>query len=267
MFKGRLYQRVHELRKLPAQLLNKSNGSKTIIWVAGVQRSGTNMIMNIFDAHPLTFVCHEADKRTYKDYSLKPLPDLERYFKRKLAPVIVAKALLDSDRLIDLHAHFPGSKAIWPVRNFHDVINSHMVLWPEFREQIDEIAKGQTVTKWRGRNISPETRAVIEKLYTKDASIQDCKALFWYLRNDYIFQNNLAESDSMLLMRYEDLVQNPQAGAQILSDFSGLPFDDRMAFGIHARSIKKAPIPDLNKKIETACLEMQDRLTAASVRF
>ena len=44
--------------------------SKTVILVSGVQRSGTNMIMDFYDRSLETTVFHETDKRVYEFLSL-----------------------------------------------------------------------------------------------------------------------------------------------------------------------------------------------------
>jgi len=263
-YRGWLKQHLHQLMKLPAQIQAGHKPEPGITWVAGVPRSGTNMIMDAFDRHRLTRVFHEADRGTFQNYSLRPNPILQQAFARTFAPHIVAKALLDADRLPELLEFFPHSKAIWPVRNFADVINSHMVRWPNFRENIDEIATDQPGQHWRGRNASHETHEMIKSLYTPEISTADCKALLWLLRNAAFFEWESAQQERILVLKYEDLAQNPKDGCRALAEFSGLPYDKRMAKGIHTRSVMKTNAPQLNTAIADACQAMEVRLTAVS---
>jgi len=261
-YKAYIKYYLRQAKKVPSQLFLPRTKQKKIIWIAGVQRSGTNMMMTAFDNHKLTHVFHESDPRAYVNYSLKSNDFLQTLFQKKIAPYIVAKSLLDADRLLELLEVFPESKAVWPVRNYNDVVKSHKVLWPDYREEIDEIAQGKTVNSWRGRNIAKETRKKIQDLYHPNISVIDCKALLWLMRNDYVFQNQLDKNNRVLLLNYEDIAQNPVSGCKLLAKFADLPYYDQMASGIHSRSIQKKQTPDMDPAIKEACEDMQKRLHA-----
>lgn len=266
-YKGRVGQSFHQLKKLPSQLLDSSPHSKQMIWLAGVQRSGTNMVMDALDRHTLTRVFHEAEPGVFDDYKLRDNEVVAKRYKATYAKTVVAKALLDADRIAELLACFENSKVVWPTRNFADVINSHVVRWPGFREWIDEIASGGATDNWRGRNISDTVRDILKKLYFPECSVVDCKALFWLCRNQIYFDEQLHTDDRALVIRYEDFVQNPENISRVLVEFAGLDYQSAMIRGIHTRSISKSPPPDMNETIKTACLEMEARLLEQCVRI
>ncbi|NVJ96505.1 MAG: hypothetical protein HWE25_00035 [Alphaproteobacteria bacterium] len=267
MYRGALKQTFHKLKKLPAQILGPKLKEKSIVWVGGVPRCGTNMLMGCYDRHPLAHVYHEADPTTFQNYNLKPNETLRRRFFSSRASFIVCKALLDADRLPELTTDFPHSKILWPIRNFSDVLNSHLVRWPAFRENVDEIATGISVDNWRGRNLSEASRDLVKSLYFPECSIADCKALFWLYRSNLYFDLALAGKEDVLTIRYEDFTQNPQEGCKLLADLAGLPQHPGMTKGIHSKSIRKSDPPSLHPAILQACEEMQEKLLSHCHRF
>ena len=52
-------------------MLKNQDSNKNIVFIAGAQRSGTNMIMGVFDRNYKTHVFHERDNKAYIDYELK----------------------------------------------------------------------------------------------------------------------------------------------------------------------------------------------------
>jgi hypothetical protein len=261
-YKGRIRQAWHNLKKLPGQWLAGNTHGKQVLWVAGVQRSGTNMLMEAFDRHPLTRVYHESDAATFDNYSLRPLPEIQRKIKASPARCLVIKALVDADRVPELMRAVPGSKTIWPVRDYRDVVASHLRKWPDFDEHIGRIARDEPEETWRGRNVAEETRERLAALYREDLTMADRKALFWWYRNDFVFANTLDKRDDILFSRYETVVTDPEASCRRLCAFAGLPFDVRMASHIDksvARPRREVP---LDPVVEAACEEMLARLTA-----
>ena len=261
-YKGRVGQFVHQLKKLPRQLADSSLKHKQMVWLAGVQRSGTNMMMDALDRHSLTRVFHEADQSVFEDYNLKNNEEIAKHFKRTMAKVVVAKALLDADRIAELMSYFEDAKVIWPVRNFSDVINSHIVRWAGFREWVDEIVAGGHKHNWRGRNISSHVEDILDELYFPECSVADCKALFWLIRNQIFFDEKLDANPNAMVLRYEDFVQNPKQACEVMAEFTGLKYEASMIDGIHSRSIRKSPPPEMNDRIKKACLDMEERLIA-----
>lgn len=63
-------------------------------FVTGVQRSGTNMVMDLFEADMGTEVFHETDSRAFHNYELRSFDVLSRLVDETAAPITIFKALL-----------------------------------------------------------------------------------------------------------------------------------------------------------------------------
>jgi hypothetical protein len=98
-------------------------GSRRMIFVAGVQRSGTNMLMDVFEKSLQTDVFHERDRRAFDNYLMRPTSIIRQLYDQSPAPFFVIKALCELQRLESLLKEFAPSKAIWVVRDFEDVVN------------------------------------------------------------------------------------------------------------------------------------------------
>jgi len=252
MHQGRLKQFLHELGKR-WRLRAASRGRKEVLFLAGFQRSGTNMVMKSFDLHSRTQVFHEGDPRSHDNFSLRSDDLLAALIERSFAPHVVIKSILDSDRTLELEAAFPGARFIWPIRQYHDVINSHLVRWPDEREAIDLIATDRPERTWRSRNIAPETRAVVKEHYRPGLSNVDCKALMYFIRHDYIFKKGLDAADFVKFVCYEDLVADPAPSFEALCAFAGVDYEDAMSRHIHRKSVSKSEKPDISPAIDELC--------------
>jgi len=136
-------------------------GPKSCVFVSGVQRSGTNMLMDVLEANLETEVFHESDSRAFDDYELRPVEVLRGLVSDSKARVVILKALLDGDRILDLLQEFAPAKALWMVRSFYDCVNSNLRQWPRGRNMIDELVKGRDKADWRGRGMTDETYSVV----------------------------------------------------------------------------------------------------------
>lgn len=252
MHQGQLKQFLHEVNKR-LRLLPARTDKKSVLFLAGFQRSGTNMIMKSFDFHSKTQVFHEADQRSHDKFNLRSNDVLEVLVERSFAPCVVIKSILDSDRTLVLKGAFPDARFIWPIRQYHDVINSHMARWPEKREAIDEIATGQSEKTWRGRNIAPETLDIVQRHYHPGLSNEDCKALMYFIRHDYIFRNGLDHADYVRFVCYENLVEDPETSFRAMCEFAGVEYEARMTSHIHRKSVSKSRKPTISPAIDELC--------------
>ena len=71
--------------------LQNLRSDKVVFFLCGVQRSGTNMIMNILDRSWKTQVFHESDPRAYLDYEMRPDETIRRLFLGSPAKSVIFK--------------------------------------------------------------------------------------------------------------------------------------------------------------------------------
>ena len=237
-----------------------------VILVSGVQRSGTNMLMDALERHWKTDVYHEYDSRAFDQYYMRDLATIEALHARSKARFFVIKALLEAHRLREIGDHFPGSKLVWMFRNYADMINSHMVSWPGFRERIDEIVVDPASAGFRGLGMSAQSLEFIRAHYRPDLNDASALALFWIYRNQLFFDQSLEEDPDSLVLRYEDIVTRPAPTLSKACERLGLPYSPGIHRHIHAKSISKRASPDIEAAIEGRCEAMLERLEAAAER-
>jgi hypothetical protein len=212
------------------------------VFVAGMQRSGTNLLMDVLDASMATQVFHETDARAFDRYEMRPIQVIRRLAERSPAPVFAVKALCELDRIRVLMDDFEPAKTLWLVRDWRDSVHSAIKSFGNFVPQWKRLAEGDD-DGWRGRGMSAHTREQLARLYRPEASEAEGAAIMWYYRNILFFEQALDTDPRVRVLFYEDLVQSPALEVERLYAFIGLPgFSARVAGRIHARSVKhKAP--------------------------
>ena len=66
--------------------------ARETIFLAGMQRSGTNMLMEVLERSLATQVIHERDPRAFDNYLMRPPEVIAALRARSRAPVFVTKA-------------------------------------------------------------------------------------------------------------------------------------------------------------------------------
>ena len=115
--KKRLYNGKLKLSKfLHQKFVMPKPQQQVIALILGCQRSGTTMLLNVF----------ERDLRT-KSYSengwlgeywprMMPYQDIHQMLADDHVPLVIAKPLMESQRTLELLDEFPNAKAIWAHR-------------------------------------------------------------------------------------------------------------------------------------------------------
>lgn len=229
------------------------------VLVPGVQRSGTNMMMDVLEQSLETQVFHETDSRAFDGYYLRPLPRLLELRAKCRAPFFVLKALLDSHMTAELMSYLAPAKAIWVYRHFDDMVNSNLRSWPGGRNQLEDLMEDPYKTGYRARGMTAQTLATVRAHYCPALSDASAIALFWCYRNQLFFDQGLDRDGRVLLLRYEDIVTRPQPTIADMCRFLGLAYSARMGAQIHARSIAKRPPSDIDPAIRALCADMMAR--------
>jgi hypothetical protein len=114
--------------------------------------------------------------------------------------------------------------------------------------------------KWRGERISPLALDRIDACYHGDLTPQEGGALLWYLRNQLLFQLELADSPRVLLVKYEDLVTRPREHFAEVFRFLETPFDDRFVDHIFSTSVRKPSVGMRSREVIHLCDELTQQL-------
>ena len=257
----RLVQRARE----PAR-----RGPDGRVFVAGVQRSGTNMVMQALDRSWRTDVYHESDKRAFEGYEMREPEVVAGLIRRSPAQTFVIKALCELQDLPELMDQFPPAKTIWIYRDYRDVANSMMASFKSVPETVRRVAEEGEAFGWWGEGMAEDTRAFVRSVVNRGPNEHSSAALLWYLRNRLFFDLLFDRDDRVLLIRYEDLVSDPVPVLREAARFVGIPFSARLARGIHPRSIGRRPAPDMDAEVREACEQLLadfDRVRGSGTEF
>ncbi len=258
--------RVHGKSLRHALTLGHGAHPPVAVFVSGVQRSGTNMLMDALERSWETDVYHEYDDRAFESYYMRDLQVIKALHTQCKARFFIIKALLEAHRLRELKSAFPDAKVVWVFRNYADMINSHMVSWPGGRERIDEIVKNPSSAGFRGMGMSSQTLSFVRAHFHPDMSDASALGLFWIYRNQLFFDQDLQHDPDTLVVRYEDLVMHPAETLMLVCEHLELPYSPSLHAHIHSKSVSKRSSPSIDAEIEARCKQMQDRLIDAAER-
>lgn len=240
------------------------SGVRRVVIVAGVQRSGTNMLMEILEASPTTDVFHERDPRLYDDYHMRGDEVVERLVAASPHPVFIMKALLEPERVSGLMDRFGPARCFWVFRHFDDVVNSNMKSWPRGRNRLDQVMHDPANGGWRVGGMTAETLARLRGLYRSDLNNATAQAIFYWYRNKLLFDLGLVDDPRVMVIDYDRMVQEPASELPAIAATAGVPLTRRMLGIPHPHSIRKREAPDIAPEVRALCDEMYARLKSVA---
>lgn len=239
---------------------------KIPVFVVGCNRSGTNMVCAGLGNSPHGWAYQESEfSLAFSAYHLRADSIIDWLIRRTPAPLVSFGSILDSQFTDDLLSRFDGAKAIWVYRRYEDVANScarmqwghslvDLVRWTSRRE-FEKLGA-------RGKRISSDTVRLFGELVHENLSDEAAACLYWYMRNQVYFDLNLHKDPRVLIVQYEDTVQNPGPAFQRIFRFLGLPFDPQVVEGVFASSVGKHNWLGTDPAIEEVCDALKTRLDA-----
>lgn len=233
-----------------------------IVFLGGVQRSGTNMIMELLDRSPDTKVFHESDTRVFDGTYCHRSEAVLHAHARSILPCIVFKALSESYKIAGLMAQFPCSSALWIYRSYPAVVSSNMLRWPGGTNVLARIVRDRSEGDWRAAGMSDKTHEIVRRLFRPGLNIESCQALFWYYRNQLFFDQGFDRDRRVLLVRYDSVAGDPPAELARIGEFLGIRFPRRAAMHVNPDSRTKLSL-EIDPPIAALCDEMTSRLDAA----
>lgn len=246
----------------------RAEGGSRPIFVSGVQRSGTNMLMECFERCRNVVVHHDISRRAYTAYRLKDNETIGDIIIRSRVPNVVFKPLLDVGRLPMLLEQFENSALVWLYRDYSDVVASMLRTFPSSREELDDIMAGRCQS-WRSECFTEPVLSSIRPLYRPDLERVDVLALTWLARNIFFFESGMSDYRNTVVIGYNRFAEEGGARFGSLAERLGVSCKPNATRHVHAPRKRKESI-DIDEGIAEACramagkLEFKDLLSVAT---
>ncbi|RPJ27049.1 MAG: hypothetical protein EHM33_09390 [Chloroflexi bacterium] len=241
---------------------------QSILFIVGCQRSGTSMLLNVFDKDLNTKCFGEFSKLSSNDTTgeirLNSLELVKKEFSRVKAPLIVAKPLVESQNVLELLDYFDNSRAVWMFRNYKDVASSNIKHFgiDNGIKDLGPIVHNEP-NNWRSEKASDYVRETISKYFSENMNPYDAAVLFWFARNSIFFDLQLDKDPRVMMCCYEDLVVDPEKYVRSIYQQVGQVYPATgITTEVHSNSRRKGRDIELSLEIEQVAQELQKKLEA-----
>jgi hypothetical protein len=260
---------INKIRKKKLyQFFIKYSKEKTVLFIVGSQRSGTNMLLNIFREDYYTNVYGEFSKLSAMDKGkirLNPYNLVKKEINKDKAPFTILKPLVESQNILKLLDFFENSYALWIYRDYKDVASSDIKKFG-LMNGINSLRPSilREPKNWRSEGVSEEERNLIKKYFSESMNPYDAAVLFWYLRNNLFYRLNLDENSKVILCKYEYLIANPKAVITKIYKTCNQKFPgERILNEIHLKSFGKGKSIDVSPEIESIANNLLQKFDAS----
>lgn len=243
-------------------------GSARAVFVVGVQRSGTNMVLRGFDRLPEIEVHNENDRGVFDRFQLRDDDVVRDVVRRSRHELVMFKPLCDSHRTADLLAAMvpPGfvpaalPRAVWVYRGVDGRARSAVRKFGDVnRRVLTEIARGDGLDRWQAQRLSRSSLELIRECDPERLSPESAAALFWVVRNRLYFEQGLHLRRDVHLISYERFVAEPEDEALALAAFLGVSPRADLWEHVDRRAVY-SPRLDLDERVRRAADELEDEL-------
>jgi hypothetical protein len=258
------------LQKRAFQLVQRRpvRGQQEVALILGCQRSGTTLMLDIFEEDLRTATFPEVSVLSLSiggRLRLRPIPEIKRHVERLPVPLVVLKPIVESQNARHLLEGLGNAHGIWMYRKYESVAVSDLALFGTGNGVRNlRLLLSNEPPNWRAEFVPPATRAVLNRFYSPDMPPHDAASLFWWARNALFFDRGLDKRDDVFLCAYEDLVSDPELMMRAIYDFLGVEFPARH---ITKRVHGEAPRGDtalISPDVRAICEELLAKLRACS---
>ena len=240
----------------------------TAVFLVGVQRSGTNMIVRGLQTAPEFEVYNENNKRAFRNYRLRPDADIAEIVERSRHLFVLFKPLIDShrvDHLLDDLALSSPPRALWVYRNMEGRVRSSVAKFGDTNlRALREISAGTGVHRWEAQRLSPQSMELIRSFSYDGMTPESASALFWYVRNSLFFELELHKRPDVLLVSYDSFVSNPEGSMRTVCEHIGFDWNPRLTAHVTSRARGPQLRLAIDPRIRTLCDDLQDRLATTA---
>ncbi len=245
----------------------RAHDQPRVLFIVGCQRSGTTMMLRLFETDLNCRGFNDSSELSSADTQHRvrwnPLPDVAAVINRVPAPLVVAKALVETQNVRKLLDYFPFSKALFIYRRrYADVARSDMAKFGA-RNGIFNLRPIASADphNWRSEGASRSVQELVARRWSEEMNPNDAAALFWYARNQLFFDLDLANHPAVMLCQYEYLTQHPAAFMRRIYDFVAVDPPDVLKTD-QVRPPGAEKVLELSAEVRLLCEQLRGRLDA-----
>jgi len=234
---------------------------KVPVFIMGYGRSGSSMLLKIFERDLRVHAFHENHRSVARNYMLRH-DLLQKTIHNSKFKVVVFKPLLDAFNISKLLSIYPQGVYIWLVRDFQDVVASAIKQFgPEVANYLKFYIEHKKGDNWISKSLPEEVENKIRDI-TKDLALktEDWMALVWWAVNHTIIKEKLYNVHNLYIIRYEELVSKPEVIMNKIYKKIGIPYQKILGRYIHKRSVGKGDGLTFNKIVYQMCLDLENQI-------
>ena len=243
-------------------------GTAIPVFLVGVQRSGTNMLVRGLEANPAVEVRNENDRKAFRQFRLRDERVIGDLVNESRHQYVLFKPLCDSGRIaavVDRLPVVPSARVIWAWRDVDARARSAVAKFGDAnRRALREIAAGTGDQSWQALGLSEHSRQLLAEFDYDELTDYEAACLFWFVRNRMLLEQDLADRPDVLVSSYEALVDNPERATRALCGFLGLPWTPELIAGIEIRGTSGRERPEIDPRIRSRCEELSEQLGAVT---
>ena len=243
-------------------------GEALPVFLFGLPRSGTNMMVRGLDVSPEFQVYNDGDRHAFHRHRLRDDAVVRDLVLRSRHRFVLFKPLLDNHRIVELLDGLGTSaapRAIWAYRDVDGRARSALTKFgPAAYDALRAIAAGSGSHRWQAQGLSEESLELVRGIDWDRAGPADGAALLWYVVNRQFFERGLDRRDDVLPVSYDAMVRAPQDSTELICRFLGLPWDPALAAHVDERALAPRVPLTVDPSIRALCRALAERLDAAA---
>jgi len=237
-------------------------GTSTAVFLVGVQRSGTNMLVRGLERAPEVAVYNENSRRAFDRFRLRDDALVTNLVRRSRHRLVLFKPLCDSHRvpqLLDLDVQ--AAVALWAYRAVDGRVRSALAKFGDANlVALRAIATTGGHGMWQAGGLGEADLEELRRLDPDRMTPATASAMFWVVRNRLYFTLGLDRRPGVLLTSYEGFIAAPEAAMRRVCDHLGFPFRPELIAHVESREDLHAAALEIDPRVRRLCDELQARL-------
>ena len=243
-----------------------ASGSAVPVYVVGLQRSGTNMLMRGLDEAPETEVRNENDRVLFDRFRIRSVDVLRSTVLASRQQFVFVKPICDSqllDTFLDIEELAPG-RGVWVYRDPDSRARSEVSKFgPANLLALRDIAAGKGETRWQGERLPKASVELVQSFDLDTMTPFTAAVLFWAIRNRLFFELGFDRREDVLLVSYDAFAAHPAAEMQRLCRFVGVTYRPQLDEHVDRRVSHGTKPLEIDPRVRSLATEVHERLEAA----